>query len=142
MNIRHLSVVVALCVVSASIANCAEPAKTLEVLQGTWTGKETGREDAGVCKLKIEGNKMHFEGWHEKEWYKGTFKITSDQKHKQIHGSIADCPIPEFVDKVAKSIFKIEDGKLIIAGRRPGSDDVPNGFDDPKARHFILEKSE
>jgi hypothetical protein len=82
MNIRHLSVVVALCVVSASIANCAEPAKTLEVLQGTWTGKETGREDAGVCKLKIEGNKMHFEGWHEKEWYKGTFKITSDQKHK------------------------------------------------------------
>lgn len=142
MNGRLLLAAVAICVFSAAAAQSAEIDKNVQQLQGTWTGTETGREDAGICKLKVEGNKIHFAGWHEQEWYKGTFKIVAGKKHNQMHGTIKECPIPEFVGKISKSIFKIEDGKLIIAGRSPGSDDAPNGFDDPEARHLILEKKD
>ncbi len=131
-----------LVILGTSQARADQAEKDLKQMQGTWTGKETGREDAGTCKLKVEGNKMEFEGWHEKEWYKGTFQIVTENKHNEIHSTVDECPIPEFIDKLAKSIYKLEGGKLTIAGRRPGSDSTPNGFDDPKARHFIFEKDD
>ena len=116
-------------------------AEALKALQGTWTGVEAGKEDKGKCTLKIDGKAVHFQGWSKQEWYKGSIKLVVDKKPYQMHGTITDCPEPDFVGKTSLAIYKIKKGTLTLVGRRPGDPEGPTGFDDKKARRFVLEKA-
>jgi uncharacterized protein (TIGR03067 family) len=118
-----------------------ELSEELAALQGTWKGTEAGNEKKGTCTLKIDGTALHFQGWNKNEWYKGTLRILPDRKPKQLHGTVKECPVPEFVGKTSLSIYRIEDGTLTLVGRRPGDPEAPTGFKDKKARRFVLKKT-
>ena len=140
--VRGCSMVVALLLGGLNPTLGEEPSDELAAIQGTWKGTEAGQEKNGTCTLKIEGNSLHFQGWNKNEWYKGTFKLLPDRKPKQLHGTIKDCPVPEFVGKTAFSIYRIKDGTLTLVGRRPGDPEAPTGFKDKKARRFVLKKAQ
>ena len=119
-----------------------EPSVELAALQGSWIGTEAGNEKKGACTLTIDGTAVHFQGWAEKEWYKGTIKLISDKKPKQLQGTVKECPVPEFVGKTSVSIYKIKKGTLTLVARRPGDPEVPTGFKDEKSRRFVLKKKQ
>jgi len=125
-----------------SLALGEEQSEELAALQGTWKGTEAGNEKKGTCTLKIDGSALHFQGWDKNEWYKGTIKLLPDKKPKQLHGTVTECPVPEFVGKTSLSIYRIKDGTLKLVGRRPGDPEAPTGFRDAKARRFALKKTQ
>jgi uncharacterized protein (TIGR03067 family) len=111
------------------------------ILQGTWTGQETGRPAAGTCYLIISGNTLEFRGSSENEWYKGTFTLREDSNPKQLIGVISDCPAPDYVGKTVHGIYRIEEGTLTLSGNEPGTPVPPDTFQAPGSRTFVLKKS-
>lgn len=113
----------------------------LTPLQGNWEGVEKGKEDDGMCKLTITGNKADFQGAKAMEWYKATLQLNASTDPKQMDGTINDCPVPEMVGKVSKGIYKLEGDTLTLVGRRPGNPEGPKSFDGGEdARIFVLKK--
>ena len=109
-------------------------------LQGTWTGKEVGRETEGMCALHISGDVLEFRGADTNEWYKATFTLQEDKAPKQLTGAITECPAPEYRGKTVHAIYRIEAGTLTISGNEPGNPEVPARFDAPGTRQFVLNK--
>jgi uncharacterized protein (TIGR03067 family) len=116
----------------------AAQSEELAALQGTWKGTEVGKEAKGTCTITVDGSAIRFQGWHKDEWYKGTFKLAPDKKPKQLHATVTDCPVPEFVGKTSHAIYKIQDGTLTLVARRPGDPGTPSGFEDEESRKFVL----
>jgi uncharacterized protein (TIGR03067 family) len=112
------------------------------LLQGKWEGVEVGREGSGTCTLTVSGDTMHFQGSNKDEWYKATFNLPTGTNPKQLKGTIIDCPRPEMVGKTSTGLFKIEEGKLTLAGCKPGTGEAPKSFDaDASVRVFIFKKA-
>ncbi len=122
---------------SAAGAAPAVPNKApADSLQGTWRGKELGGDNDGVASLKVEGNRFEFRSADEKEWYKGTFTLREDADPRQFVALIADCPSQELIGKTSKAIYRMRDGKLMLAARAPGNEDAPADFNDSESRKF------
>ena len=140
--VRGCSMVFALLLGGLSPALAEEPSDELAALQGTWKGTEARHEKQGTCTLTIKGTAFHFQGWNEKEWYKGTIELLPDEKPKQLHATVTECPAPEFVGKKSLSIYTIKDGTFTLVARRPGDPETPKGLKDPMARRFLLKKAQ
>jgi uncharacterized protein (TIGR03067 family) len=64
---------------------------------------------------------------------------TAGTSPKQAYLLIEDCPVPQYIHKTAKMIYKIEGKTLTIAGHEPGDETVPTGFDrDGRSRVFVF----
>lgn len=111
-----------------------------ETLQGSWKGKEIDGNSDGTVSLKVEGNRFEFRGADENEWYKGTFTVRDDADPHQFLAVIADCPDQDFIGKTSKAIYRLQGGKLMLAARRPGSDEAPADFNDSESRKFELSR--
>ena len=102
-----------------------------------------GREANGKCTMTITNNSIHFQGANTNEWYKTTFTLPAGTDPKQMRATITGCPLPDYIGKVAFSIFKIEDGTLTLVGHEPGAPDAPKTFaGDQTSRTFIFKKAQ
>jgi uncharacterized protein (TIGR03067 family) len=110
----------------------------MAALQGTWVGNEAG-EQGNQCKLVIQGDTLEFHGPNPQEWYKATFVLDEQAQPKAIDAHIHECGLPEYVDKVVKAIYSIEQDTFTLAGNEPGSDTRPAAFA-PDVRTFIFTK--
>jgi len=99
----------------------------LNKIQGTWVGKELGRD--GGARIVFSGNTVDFKGAHPQEWYKGIAVINTDVTPKQADFTISECAMPNYVGKIAKSIYKLEESTLTIAGSEPGDESRPTSFE-------------
>ena len=114
-----------------------------QLLQGSWEGVEVGREAEGKCTMTITGNSIDFQGSNKDEWYRTIFTLPLATDPKQLRATITDCPQPDYVGKVALSIFKIEDGTLTLVGHAPGAPEAPQTFDgDKTSRSFVFKKAQ
>ena len=132
---------VTLLLVIIGTLGCATPRRSdSAALQGSWTGREVGRETQGVCHLTITGKNLDFRGADSREWYKGTFVLHPDQSPKQLVGTISDCAEPKYVGKTVNAIYRLDEGTLTLTGNEPGDPEMPSGFEGPSARTFTLKK--
>ena len=112
----------------------------LKRLQGTWVGKEIGKEDEGNVTLTVNEDRIEFEGWSPREWYKGKIELDQVSKPKRLMGKIEECPVKEFIGKISHGIYELEKDSLSIAATAPGSGTEPQGFDDKGCRRFELKR--
>jgi len=131
MKKMYRSMAVALVITTVLVCGCNSTEDTsisdLEKLQGTWVGKELGQD--GEAKLIFSGDTIDFKGAHPQEWYKGTAVINAELTPRQADFTISECAMPDFVGKIAKAIYKLEEGTLTLAGSKPGDESRPSGFD-------------
>ena len=121
----------------------APEAADTALLQGRWEGVEVGKEGKGKCILTVDGNTLRFEGSQKEEWYRASFTLPAGAEPKQLRGTILDCPVPDMVGQVSTGIYKLDQGKLTLAGHRPGSGITPKSFEpEPGARIFVFSKAE
>jgi uncharacterized protein (TIGR03067 family) len=132
---------IAVAVVVAALGCSTVHKSDTSVLQGTWKGQETGRPAEGTCYLIISGNTLEFRGADSNEWYKGTFTLRESANPKQLVGVISECPAPQYVGKTVYGIYRIEEGTLTLTGNEPGNPELPNRFEAPGSRTFVLKKS-
>ena len=116
------------------------PASDSVTFQGTWNGREMGRQTEGACYFMMSGNALEFQGVNTNEWYKGTFVLREDTNPKQLVGTITECPDPKFVGKAVYAIYRIEEGTLTLTGNAPGNPEPPSSFDAPGSRKFVFKK--
>jgi len=125
--------VVVLVVTAVLMSGCGSkeetpaPVSDRETLQGTWVGAEVGQD--GQAKVVFTDNTIHFTGTHPQEWYKGTMVLNEETTPKQGDFTISECPLQDYVGKVAKAIYKLEGDTLTMAGSEPGDETRPAGFD-------------
>jgi len=98
-----------------------------EKLQGTWVGKELGQE--GEVKVIFSADTIDFKGAHPQEWYKGTAVLNEELTPKQADFSISECPMPNYVGKLSKAIYRLEENALTLAGSEPGDENRPSSFE-------------
>ena len=111
-------------------------------LQGIWTGHEIGREGS-QCRVVISESRIEFRGDRAKDWYKGTFTLDGEPEPKQLDGLIQECAVAKYVGKIARSIYRLEDTTLTLAGNEPGVEQRPTSFEaSRRARVFVLTKQE
>jgi uncharacterized protein (TIGR03067 family) len=109
-------------------------------LQGKWEGQEIGGATAGSCYLIFTERRLEFRGANTNEWYKGTFSQREDTSPKQLIATVAECPLPQYVGKTVKAIYRLEGGTLTVTGNEPGNPEVPTGFDATGARQLVFKK--
>ena len=105
-------------------------------LKGTWQGREGGAVQAD--SLVLADNNLEFHGANPQEWYKGTFTLHEDANPKQMIITITDCPFPKYVGQTANAIYRIEKGKLTIAGNEPGDPAMPTAFNARGTRTMVF----
>ena len=116
--------------------------KTDAALQGTWLGTETGGP-AGECRMTVTGDTLKFQGARPQEWYEGKLTLAQNTTPKQVVILITDCPVPQYKNTTANTIYKIEGQTLTIAGNEPGNAAWPTGFERSatnQVRVFVFHK--
>lgn len=136
--------ILAIAVVALATGGCStpreRPSSPVSSLDGSWEGNELGNAGDGLCRLTISGNQLEFRGSHPGEWYKGSFTTLENAKPKRLIGLIADCPAPGYIGKNVQAIYKIEGHTLTLTGSEPGRSEVPDAFEAPGTRTFVLRK--
>jgi RNA polymerase sigma factor (sigma-70 family) len=111
-------------------------------LQGTWIGEEVGGQ-SGQCRLTVSGDSLRFQGARASEWYAGKLTLEQNTSPKQATILITECGFAQYVGKTARSIYKLEQNTLTIAGNEPGVDATPTGFErsaENRVRVFVFTK--
>jgi uncharacterized protein (TIGR03067 family) len=129
--------------VRAALGSQAAASVEIEpALQGTWVGQEIGRPQ-GECRLTVSGNSIKFQGVRAEEWYEATITLKPKAIPKRAAVLIERCPAPQYVNKTANFIYKIEGKTLTLAGSEPGSEKEPIAFEpnpDNPVRTFVFSK--
>jgi uncharacterized protein (TIGR03067 family) len=121
-------------------ASTANPPKTdLSTLQGTWIGHEVDGPP-GECRMTISGDSLKFQGARQEESYAGKLTLTPSTSPKRADVLIQDCPVPQYIQKTGKVIYKIEGKTLTLAGNEPGNEAAPTKFETNPARVFVFTK--
>jgi uncharacterized protein (TIGR03067 family) len=131
-----------LAVKAALGAQAAASAEGDAALQGAWVGTEVGGPE-GECRLTVTGNSMKFQGARAEEGYEAKLTLKLDTTPKRAAVLIEKCPAPQYVNKTANFIYKVEQKTLTLAGSEPGSEKVPTSFEpsaDNPVRLFVLKK--
>jgi uncharacterized protein (TIGR03067 family) len=91
--------------------------------------------------MTISGDSLKAKAAGQDEWYTATLIAAPGTSPKQADLLIEDCPAPQYIQKRAKMIYKIEGKTLTIAGHEPGDETVPTGFQrDGRSRVFVFQK--
>jgi uncharacterized protein (TIGR03067 family) len=108
-------------------------------LQGTWQGKEIGRNTEGPSYLIVTGNVAEFRGPDTNDWLKATFTLREDTNPKQVAFVTTVCAYTPYVGKTRYGIYQIEAGMIRITANEPDNP-VPTSFDAPGGRQFELRR--
>lgn len=122
-------------------ASTAHPPKSdLSTLQGTWIGHEVDGPP-GECRMTISGDSLRAQAGGQDEWYTAKLILNPSTSPKQADLLIEDCPVPQYIQRRAKMIYKIEGKTLTFAGHEPGDETVPTGFErDGRSRVFVFSR--
>jgi hypothetical protein len=99
----------------------------LQSLQGTWEGFLVGNEADGKISLTITDDSLHFHR-DTNHWFETTFTLPSGTDPQQLHTTIKRSSSPDLFGKAVVSLFKIEEGTLILAGAGDTAEDLPKIF--------------
>ena len=112
---------------------CAStPKSDLSRLQGNWAGTEIGGEK-GQCRMTIEGDTIKFQGARQGEWYVGKLTLLPKANPRQATFLVESCAFPQYINKTAKAIYKVQGNSLKIAACEPGSEMTPPAFESDSA---------
>jgi len=119
-------------------------AAALQSLQCSWEGVVEGQEKKGKVSITIKGNSLQYQGLKPTERYDATFTLPAGTNPQQLHATITYGPVTSIGSPVF-AIFKIENGKLILAGLPPSAVQSPTpgqvpGFEDNPLFRYDLEK--
>jgi uncharacterized protein (TIGR03067 family) len=132
--------VAAFVVVLVLCGGCASTSSHgLSRLQGTWIGHEIdGR--SGECRMTISGDSLKFQG-AQQEWYDAKLALIPRTSPNQADVLVKDCPAPQYIQKTAKAVYKLEGKTLTIAAHEPGDETLPTGFEkDNRTRIFVFSR--
>ena len=117
-----------------------EKVADIDLMQGTWKGAEVGRE--GEWILVIADDKITVDGPGPED-YVGTLALDETTTPKSVVLTIDECGFEQYIGAKASNLYKIEDGKLTIAGTEPGSGMIPSSFEPGNGtRVFELRKAD
>jgi uncharacterized protein (TIGR03067 family) len=123
------------------LCGCASPAKReLSRFQGNWVGQEIGGP-TGECRVTVAGDTLKFQGARSEEWYVARLIFQAGTNPNQADVLIQDCPVPRYIGKTAKGIYRFEGKTLTIAANEPGDESRPTGIDrnaTSRARVFVF----
>ncbi len=139
-----MKTILALAVTSMGIlfvTGCASTSKHDPAsLQGSWVGHEI-EGSPGECRMTITGDTLKFQGARQEEWYAAKLTLFPTTTPKQADVLIQDCSAPQYVNKTAKAIYRIEGKTMTIAANEPGDDARPMGFERTnRSRVFVFER--
>lgn len=124
----------ALCLAMVSVMTLAgcEIRKVVDVtdidrMQGTWKGIELS-DRGGEWTLVITGDQVEADGPGPED-YSGTIILDETTTPKSARLVIDKCAFEAYVGTTANNIYKLESGKLTLAGTEPGSDTKPTSFE-------------
>ena len=143
MTLKHQSFLVCMTIfLAAGLTGCKTPEakkiSDIDSMQGTWNGKELGRD--GQWIMVITGDKVDLDGPGSAD-YTGTLVLDETTNPKSARLTILECAYEPYIDEVANGIYKFENGKLFLAASEPGSNTIPTIFEgDGNIRFFELEK--
>ena len=151
--LRHIITIV--CLVATFIANAGEPLTTkakcvvnqptnaeLQLLKGTWEGAVVGDKSHEKITITITGNSFHFHR-DTNFWFATTITLPAGKDPKQLHATIKGCPPSspaDFIGKVVRAFFKIEDGTLTLATMGDDAEETPKGFEAAVGNRYELRK--
>jgi uncharacterized protein (TIGR03067 family) len=149
---RHAITIV--CIVASFVADADEQptdktkgpanqptAAELQPLQGTWEGVLVGAAHQTVT-VTITGNSLHFHR-DTNFWFETTITLPAGKDPKQLHATIKGCPPSspaDFIGKVVRAFFKIEDGTLTLATMGDDAEETPKGFEAAIGNRYELRK--
>jgi len=109
-------------------------ATELKSLQGTWAGSEVGNQYQKIT-ITITGDALHFHR-DTNFWFETTITLPAGTAPKQLHATIKSCPPSQAdsIGKVARAIFKIEDGTLTLVPISDDPEGTPKSFEDAEAK--------
>jgi uncharacterized protein (TIGR03067 family) len=145
-------IITVVCVVASLVANAGEQltvngpanqstAVELQPLQGTWEGVLVGAAHQTVT-VTITGNSLHFHR-DTNFWFETTITLPAGKDPKQLHATIKGCPPSspaDFIGKVVRAFFKIEDGTLTLATMGDDAEETPKGFEAAVGNRYELRK--
>ncbi len=120
----------ALVVVLSGLVYCGcggSSKSSLAELEGAWVGQEL-MGVPGECRMTVAGDQMKFQGAMTNEWYTALLTLNPATDPKQAIVQIKECGFPQFANKSAHAIYKLEKNTLTIAAGEPGVDATPSGF--------------
>lgn len=127
-------------VLSLGLAEAAEPTKggvvgppltaELRALQGTWEGVVVGDDSHGRITITITGDAFHFHR-DTNFWFATKIVLPPKTEPRQLHATIKECAKgqEDSVGKTVVAIYNVEAGRLTLATRGGGGEDVPKSFD-------------
>ena len=132
MKIYFSAIIAAVVAIVLFISGCSSTEEIpvsddMDKLQGTWVGKELGRQ--GVVKIIFSDNIIDFKGARPQNCYKGSVVLNQILSPKQIDFTILLCTSPVYAGKISKGIYKFEDDTLVLSCSEPGNETRPNSFD-------------
>ena len=86
-----------------------------------------GNEADGRITLTIAGDSLHYHR-DANHWFETTFTLSTGAVPQQLHATIKRCSVPDLVGQEVCSIFKIENGALILAGSGDSVEELPKVF--------------
>ncbi len=114
----------------------------LQLLQGTWEGVLVADEAHQKISITITGNSLHFHR-DTNFWFETTITLPAGKDPKQLHATIKGCPPSspaDFIGKVVRAFFKIEDGTLTLATMGDDAEETPKGFEAAIGNRYELRK--
>jgi uncharacterized protein (TIGR03067 family) len=127
--------VVCLVVICAALTGCKKDKPVVvedtvtdaDRIQGTWQGVELGGAE-GQWAMVIEGEAITVDGPGSQD-YVGTLALDETTTPKSAILTITECGFTDYIGAKGNNLYKIEDGKLTIAGTEPGSETKPASFE-------------
>jgi uncharacterized protein (TIGR03067 family) len=111
-------------------------------LQGTWQSTGKGEPDRGDRLVIQKDGSLTFRGKEDSESYDGRIQKTDEKASPAtLHVEITASSEKEMVGKMVRAIYQIKDGKLELASRGPGREELPKGFEDEEARRFAFTRA-
>jgi uncharacterized protein (TIGR03067 family) len=102
----------------------------LQKLQGKWHGVVVGDKSEDRYTVTIAGDSFHFQR-DTNFWFETRIKLPSGTVPQQLHATIRRCaPGQEnSLGKTVVAIVQVADGKLTLAARGDGGDEIPTSFE-------------
>jgi uncharacterized protein (TIGR03067 family) len=139
---RLITLVLSLAALVIGCATHPTPASDLQLqrLQGTWEGASAGDNSTSKITITIAGDSLHFHR-DTNFWFKTKFTLPAGKDPQQLHATIKDSSAPlDTIGKVVVAIFKIEDGKLILAATGDDANKTVLNFESEGLSRYELQK--
>lgn len=144
MKYARLMLGVGLAALAVVGAGCSTPqSQDLPVLQGAWLGEPVWPTES-PARLVLTGNSMELDflstNAGPRVGYQGRFTLREDTNPRQLVAVVTNCPLPQWVGKKAKAIYRFENGTVRMTINEPGDPTVPPNFYAPGMAQWIFRR--